>query len=799
MTTNKLSYAAKAISIPVLLMAFFVFSCQKKVILKGPVVEKPPLEQPVVTKPPEEKAPEKKLVLKKAPLEEPVVKKPPLKEPVVEKPPLEEPAVKKPPLKEPVVEKPPEEKPPEEELARKKPALEEPGIEKKPFLEEPVIEKPPEKKPPLEEPAPEEPVVEKPPLEKLALKKPLLEKPVVEIPPLEEFPEEEVVIDYFAIAESYWHEGEYDEALAAYKRYLKEFPSGDRVRDALARKATIYYNRHQYEEALPLFFEAIDDYPLNERRAEIHLSIAKTYFHLKEYSRSRLSALGWLEHYREDPRKEEIFFLLGQNVKELNDYPRLLYWWLKIVESPLVETERKEEIRSQLLDIIYYQATEEELKEMATYATGSSLLISIYYRLAVSFLLSDRLEEARRATKKIIRFAPEEEWVITANKMLQKIEGRLKVNTNVIGCLLPLSGPFAIYGQEVLNGLELGLDIFRESNEHLSSVEFVIRDTEGNPEIAIEAIKELAEQEKVLVTIGPLISKVSKEIAGKAQESGMPIITLSQSEGVTNKGEMVFQNCLTPEDQLRSLMNKVIGELGLKRFAILYPANGYGRYFMNKLWDRVESQGGIITAVESYDPKVTDFGTEIRKMVGLFYPRPESDMEEEEKERSEEEPEPIIDFDAIFIPDSYERAGLIASQLAYYDVVGVRLLGTNLWNSQDLIEIAGQYVHGALFPSGFFPGSGYKGVDSFVEQYKTNFGKEPGLLAAIGYDTIRIVKEILKEKGRDIKTREDLRRALAGNEDFDGVTGPMAFDDSRRAKRNPLLLTISGRHLLPMP
>jgi len=699
MTANKSPYCAKAISISLMLVAFFVFSCERKVILKEPIIKRPPLEKPVAKEPPEEKPPEMELALKKPPLEEPVVEK----------------------------------------------------------------------------------------------------------PPVEELLEEEVVIDHFAIAESYWLQEEYDEALAAYERYLEEFPSGDKVREALARKATIYYNRDQYEEALPLFFEAVEHYPLNETRAEIHLLIAKAYFHLKQYHKSRLSALGWLEHYRDNPRKDEIFLLLGQTLKELDDHPRLLYWWLKLLESPLMEAEAKEAIRSQLLDIIY-QAKEEELKEMATYATGSNLLIPIFYRLAASFFLSDRLEEARRAAMKIIRFAPEEEWVITAHEMLQEIEDRLKVNTNVIGCLLPLSGPFAIYGQEVLSGLKLGLDIFRESNEYLSSIELAIRDTEGNPEIAVEAMRELTQQEKALVIIGPLISKVAEEVVGKAQELGVPIITLSQSEGVTSKGEMVFQNCLTPEDQLRSLVDKVIGELRLKRFAILYPANGYGRYFMNKLWDRVESQGGIITAVESYDPKVTDFGTEIKKMVGLFYPRPESDIKEgeterseEEREESEEEPEPIIDFDAIFIPDSYERAALIASQLAYYDVVGVRLLGTNLWNSKELIEIAGQYVHGALFPSGFFPGSGYKGVDSFVTQYKANFGKEPGLLAAMGYDTIRIVKEILKEKGKDIKTREDLRYALAGNEYFDGVTGPMTFDDDRRAKRNPLLLTISGRHFLPMP
>jgi branched-chain amino acid transport system substrate-binding protein len=650
-----------------------------------------------------------------------------------------------------------------------------------------------------------EPVSEKPPVEKLALKKPPEEELVLEKPRVEKPPEKKVVIDHFAIAESYWLQKAYDKALAAYDEYLEAFPSGDKVSDALARKATIYYHRNQYEEAMPLFFEAIDHYPLNQTRAEIHLLIAKTYFHLKEYAKSRLSALGWLEHYKDYPRKEEIFFLLGQTLKELDDHPRQLYWWLKLLESPVVGEEEKEKIRSQLLDIIY-QATEKELEEMATYTTGSSLIIPIYYRLAVSFLLTDRLQEAREAAIKIARFAPEEEWLIVADELLEETEERLKVSPNVIGCLLPLSGPFAIYGQEVLNGLELGLDIFGENNEALSSIELVIRDTEGNPEIAVEALRELAEEEKALVTIGPLISKVAEEVVEKAQELGMPIITLTQSEGVTSKGEMVFQNCLTPEDQLRSLVNKAIGELGLQRFAILYPDNAYGRYFMNKLWDKVESQGGIITAVESYGPKVTDFATEIKKMVGLFYPRPESDMEkggraelEKQGGDSEEKPEPIIDFDAVFIPDSYERVGLIASQLAYYDVVGVRLLGTNLWNSPELIEIAGKYVHGALFPSGFFPGSGYKGVDAFVNQYRANFGEEPRLLAAIGYDTIRVVKEILKEKGKDIKTRRALRLALAASENFDGVTGPMVFDDNRRAKRNPLLLTVSGRHFLPMP
>lgn len=622
--------------------------------------------------------------------------------------------------------------------------------------------------------------------QKIVLKEPIIEKPL----------EGKAVTDHFAIAEEHWRHKEYDKALAAYDRYLAEYPTGDRVKDVLARKATLYYSRNQYEEALPLLLEIIDKYPVNEQRAEINLLLAKTYFHLGKYTESRLSALQWLELYEDYPGKEEIFFLLGQNAKQLKDYPRVFYWWFKVLESPQSAEEKKEEIRSQLLDLIY-EATEEELKEMAVYARQSSLIYPIYYRLATSYLLTNRLEEAQELAIKIMRFAGEGEWFTVAKELMEKVQRVVQVEPNVIGCLLPLSGPFAIYGQEVLHGLELGLDIFRETEGNLSSLELVIRDTEGESERACEAIRELAEKERVVVIIGPLLSRVAEEVVTIAQELGIPIITLSQSEGITSAGEMVFQNCLTPEDQVRSLTNKVLGEIGLKRFAILHPDNAYGRYFMNKFWDEVEFHGGTMTAVEAYDPKDTDFATPIKKMVGLFYTRPKPETEEEEG--SEEKPDPIIDFDAVFIPDSYERAGLIASQLAFYDVVEVTLLGTNLWNSPKLIEIGGRYVYGAIFPSGFFPGSGFRGVDSFVEQYQLNFQQKPGLLAAIGYDSIRIIKEILREQGEDIRTRENLRSALAGIEGFEGVTGPMAFDSERRSQRDPLLLTISGKHFLPLP
>jgi branched-chain amino acid transport system substrate-binding protein len=664
----------------------------------------------------------------------------------------------------------------EKRIALKEPPPKKPIAMKK-TAGKPTEEQAPAKKPP-EEIAPEEIVKEG-------------------IPPEEVWPERKSLIDQFFMAEHYFRQQEYDLALEAYEQYILEYPLGDKVKDALAKMGTIYYYRNQYGEALSLLKEAIKAFPLNGRRAEVHLLIAKIYYHLGEHQESKENALRWLELYKDYPRKEEVYYLLGQNSMVLNEYAKTLDWWLKVLESPYLTETRRQAVRSYLADLIS-KATEEQLEEMAAYAKGSDLIVPINCRLGAFFLRSDRLDEARQAAMEILRLAPGEDWIMKARELLEEIDERLRVKFDVIGCLLPLSGPFAIYGQEILRGLELGLGLFDKGTRVPSSLELVVRDTEGDPQKAVDAIRELKENEKAALVIGPLISRVAEAAVEEAQESAIPIITLSQSEEITNKGEMIFQNSLAPQDQVRSLVNKVMDEMGLRRFAILYPANPYGTYFMNVFWDTVEERGGVINAVESYDTQGTDFTEEIKKMIGLFYPRPNPEMEEEGGE-SEEQPKPIIDFDAVFIPDSYQGAGVISSQLAYYDVVGVTLLGTDLWNSKELVEIAGRYVNGAIFPSGFFPGSGYPGVKEFVSQYSSSFGQEPGLLAAMGYDTIRIVKQILEETSEQIKTRSDLCAALAEARTFESVTGPMSFDEQRRVTRDLLLLTVSGGHFLPMP
>ena len=138
---------------------------------------------------------------------------------------------------------------------------------------------------------------------------------------------------------------------------------------------------------------------------------------------------------------------------------------------------------------------------------------------------------------------------------------------------------------------------------------------------------------------------------------------------------------------------------------------------MNLFWDELIELGGKVVGVEAYKPQSTDFTDPIKKLVGLYYEVPEDlkpesiltgapddadasrSADEKKPEAADEkaqddEPQPIVDFDAIFIPDSPGKAGLIVPQLAYFDVKDVYMLGTNLWHSGALIEIAGSICSG---------------------------------------------------------------------------------------------------------
>jgi ABC-type branched-subunit amino acid transport system substrate-binding protein len=188
--------------------------------------------------------------------------------------------------------------------------------------------------------------------------------------------------------------------------------------------------------------------------------------------------------------------------------------------------------------------------------------------------------------------------------------------------------------------------------------------------------------------------------------------------------------------------------------------------------------------------------------------------------------EPIIDFDAIFMPDDWRRISLVAPALAVEDIVTnacdprdlerirkttgkkelktVTLFGTNQWSSPkgrsglpELVERGGKFVTCSVYVDGFFVDSQRPATRRFVQQYREAYkqetGRDPGLLEAIGYDSGRMLRQLIEKKEGAPRTRAQMREALATLKDFDGATGKTSFNEKREAVKPLFLLSIDNK------
>jgi branched-chain amino acid transport system substrate-binding protein len=100
-------------------------------------------------------------------------------------------------------------------------------------------------------------------------------------------------------------------------------------------------------------------------------------------------------------------------------------------------------------------------------------------------------------------------------------------------------------------------------------------------------------------------------------------------------------------------------------------------------------------------------------------------------------------FDAIFLPGDYNQVALIAPQLLFYDIK-VPLLGSNGWNSTELLRLADRSLEGGIFVDGFFLDSPDPAVREFVDRYRRRNQSNPTLFAAQAYDAARLILDAVR-------------------------------------------------------
>ena len=445
------------------------------------------------------------------------------------------------------------------------------------------------------------------------------------------------------------------------------------------------------------------------------------------------------------------------------------------------------EQRSRLVDITLKTLegqSREQLLFLLEKGTSTFIRPFIEYRLAMLDLEQGRQAQGREGLRNLMA---QNELHPLYERIRQDLMDRfpetlIPSKPDRLGCLVPLNGDYAVYGLQVLRGITLAVEEWNQRHPG-SPVTLMARDTGSNQETAVAAFKQLFEEDGALAAIGPINPKSLQAMAPLVKDYGTPLVTLSRIDELTASLPAIFPFFLDNKDMVRSLVNYCRDNLGQTRFAVLYPDDRYGNR-LSSIFKQVAAELSCeVTADVSYPPGSTDFRESIAALLGL------------KRITKTQNTVRRVPFQAIFVPDQAQTVALIAPQLPYYDVVGVPLIGTNIWDGQALLQMGGAYVEDALYVSPYFPGSLEPSVRGFRKRYGDSYDGEPSYLAAQSHDAMNFLLESRSRLNGEI-TRPALLKEMASAREFKGVTSAVHFDSQGAAKKDYYILQIDAGQLM---
>lgn len=576
----------------------------------------------------------------------------------------------------------------------------------------------------------------------------------------------------FYLGEIAFARGEMSRALQEYREACGSDTEFEKFAECRLRTSQLLLRSKLHEENLKISSHFIAGEPV-EGDTQIPVQIL----------RNRLESARVLGNGSETLRTLIALQHTSQKPSEKSDFRREIFTWIESVDDTAV------------------------LSSIADSSQYGFARAHAYLKLGKLALLRNDISEARSYLSDASKY--DQEGIVSpqSERLLSQIALRDQVNPKVVGAILPLSGKFAKQGQRTLQALQLALGIYGRS---ASSLELVVIDSEGTAEASRRAIDRMMKEDKLIALVGGLVSKSAELLAQKAQEFGVPTFLISQKSGMTKGRDFVFTNSITTEMQVRHLVRTATQDLKLKRFAILYPNDSYGIEFTNLFWDEVLAQGGEVRGALAYNPNDTDFRSTIQRLVGTYvvddrlqeYRARLNDWEKStagkiRKRVPKDILQPVVDFEAIFIPDRLKAMGQLASMLVSNDVTDKVLLGTNIWNSSELSDRLANLPLSPIFVDTFPPDEDFIGQSGFGKEYFDLFGLKPEFNELQAYEIGITLRKSL-EGGQS--TRIGLRQALSELQTYQGGITSLSMTRTREVLRPVVAITVeSGKMKLVDP
>ncbi|OIP60630.1 MAG: hypothetical protein CO150_10435 [Nitrospirae bacterium CG_4_9_14_3_um_filter_53_35] len=573
-------------------------------------------------------------------------------------------------------------------------------------------------------------------------------------------------------AEAAFRNGQYQDAVHAFQSFLASDPADPRIPEARLRLGEAYFAMKEINRSLEELDQVVRDFPDTSQADQARLLISRIHYDQGNADASLAELRGLLVRSPSRAVGVQAFLLRGEIFMQRRDISLGLSQWKKSLSMADGQEETRR-LYEEMARIMGQSAVEEKtLMQIIRETPGEFPAdLSLFVMGKRSWDGGDPVK-ASRFFEKFHSLFPAHPLLGEAKNYMEQGARLASLSHMRIGCILPLSGRQKEIANQVLHGIQFSVDRLNASFLE-KRIELVIRDSEETPEKAKAEMENLAADPDVIAVIGPLMSRSVMEAASVAENAHLPVITpAAAAKEIAKTDGYIFRNAMTNSAQAKAIAEYAVRNLGLHTFVVLYPDDYYGTELNGSFVKQVTALGGNVVCSISYKRGAVDYRPQIQSMIRkdlqMTLSRNADMLAQDQDSIKEWSRNYFPGFDAVYLPGYAEDVGLIAPQLAYYNISSVQLLGSHNWNSVELIRRGERFVEGAVFTDGFFAESPHTDIAEFVEGYRRTYGEEPTLFSAQAYDAAEMILQTLYRGG---KSREDIRKGLLAQKNFPGISG----------------------------
>ena len=323
-----------------------------------------------------------------------------------------------------------------------------------------------------------------------------------------------------------------------------------------------------------------------------------------------------------------------------------------------------------------------------------------------------------------------------------------------LGTVTTNSGTAAAYGEAEVKGFELAVsEINAKGGINGKKVKLESMDDKGDATEASNAYNKLAGDNNVLAVAGPTISATTAAVAPLADQSKLVTIAPAATSDSIETGNYLFRTCFKDSYQGEVAARFAAENLKVKKVAVLYGtgdpySSGVGEAFA-KAAEKLGLE--VVDKESSSSADDTEYSAQLQKIQASG-------------------------AELLYAPYYYSVAGpYIIPQARSVGFEGY-VMGPDGYDGLKLTGDKSQYNKTYYTTHYSADDNTNTKVQDFIKSYKSKNNAEPNTFAALGYDTIYMIKQAIEKAGENA-TREDVRNAVAGMT-FDGVTGKFTMDKS---------------------